>query len=101
MSIDIRCYTTLQANDLQKKLDVFSSRNTKVFPEHYVLYRAQELGLFDKEISNEYGLDPNSFFRMSVSNKRLDISTDAMADMIRKELGSDNVIVLLNGEDLI
>ena len=54
-----------------------------------------------KEVSNEFGFDPVSYCYISVNNKSLKISTDEMADMIRKELGTENVIVLLNGEDLI
>jgi hypothetical protein len=101
MSIDIRCYTKLTVPDLQAKLDQFLLRNPDIFPEHYLLYNARNLELFDKEISNEFGLDPKSYFRMHVINKTFEISTDKMADMIRNALGKENVIVLLNGEDLI
>jgi hypothetical protein len=38
---------------------------------------------------------------MSVNNKALEISTDGIANIIRNELGKENVIMLLNGEDLI
>ena len=60
MSIDIRCYTTLTVPELQVKLNQLLQRNSDVFAEHYVLHRARELGPFDKEISNEFGLDPTS-----------------------------------------
>ncbi len=101
MAIDLTCFTTLSIPDLQRKLDCFQGRNSHVFPAHYVLYDARSLDRFDKEISNEYGLDSESYFMVAVNNKALEISTDEMADMIRKELGTENVIVLLNGEDLI
>ena len=64
------------------------------------MYKARIFGSFDKEISNEFGLDPESFFYIDVNNKALEISTDEMAYMVRDELGKENVIVLLNGEDL-
>ncbi|QHB31047.1 hypothetical protein F0T03_01755 [Yersinia canariae] len=101
MSIDIRCYTKLIVPDLQVKLDQFLLKYPDVFPEHYMLYKARDLGLFDKEISNEFGLDPESYFGLHITNKTLEISADEMANMIRQALGADNVIVLLNGEDLI
>lgn len=101
MSISIRCYTKFSVSELQPQLDRILSSNPKVFPQHYILYKARTLGPFDKEISNEYGLDSESYFMVAVNNKALEISTDEMADMIRKELGTENVIVLLNGEDLI
>lgn len=101
MSIDLRCYTKLPVPELQAKLDIFRSRNPHVFPEHYILYKANPLGPFDNEISNEFGLDPESFFRLHVNDKKLKVSTNHMADMIRNEFGKENVIVLLNGEELI
>lgn len=101
MSIDLRCYTTLSVAELQKKLDVFVAKHPEIFPEHYILYRAKELGPFDKEISNEFGLDPESYFYISVSNKLLEICTNEIASLVKSELGKNNVIVLLNGEDLI
>lgn len=101
MSIDIRCYTKLSVPDLQAKLEIFHSRNPHVFPEHYILYKANSLGPFDKEISTEFGLDPESFFRIHINNKKFKISTDHIADMVRNEFGKENVIVLLNGEELI
>lgn len=101
MSIDIRCYTKLTVPDLQTKLDQFLVGNPDIFPTHYLLYKARGLGLFDKEISNEFGLDPRSYFRMHVINKTFEISTDKIADMIRNTLGKENVIILLNGEELI
>lgn len=101
MSISIRCYTKFSVSELQPQLDRLLSSNPKVFPQHYILYKARTLGPFDKEISNEFGLDPESYFYIDVNNKKLEISTDEMADMVRNELGKENVIVLLNGEDLI
>ncbi len=101
MSIDLRCYTTLPVDKLQKKLDIFLSKYPDIFPRHYVLYKARELGKFDKEISNEFGLEPESYFYISVSNKTLEVCTSKIASLVKDELGKKNVIVLLNGEDLI
>ncbi|EGJ4578980.1 hypothetical protein IM098_005173 [Escherichia coli] len=101
MSIDIRCYTTLTVPDLQMKLELFLLKNSHVFPKHYSLYKAHSLGPFDKDISIGFGLDPKSFFRVHANNKKFEISTDEIADMIRDELGEKNVIVLLNGEEII
>jgi len=38
---------------------------------------------------------------MSVNNKALEMSTDGIANVIRNELGKENVIMLLNGERLV
>lgn len=101
MAIDITCFTKLITSDLQRKLDDLQTKNPSVFPGHYLLYKARKVDNIGIEISNEYGLEPKSLFRISVINKTLEISTDQLANMIRKSLGADNVIVLLNGEDLI
>ncbi len=86
---------------LQNKLDIFLAKYPQIFPEHYRLYCARELGQFDKEISNEFCLEPESYFYISVSNKSLEICTSKIASLVKNELGENNVIVLHNGEDLI
>lgn len=101
MSVDIRCYTKLAVPDLQVRLELLLLENPHVFPGHYSLYKANSLGPFDKEISVGFGLDPKSFFRIHANNKKFEISTDEIANMIRNELGEENVIVLLNGEEII
>jgi len=101
MAINLRCYTKYTVSELQPKLDVFLKNYPIVFPRHYVLYKSRELGPFDKEIANEFGLNPKSYFYIAVNNKLLEISIEAMAKMIKDDLGKDNVIVLLDGEELI
>lgn len=101
MAINLRCYTKYSVSDLQSKLDAFSNKHPFVFPKHYILYKSRVLGPFDKEIANEFGLDPKSYFYIAVNNKALEISIEVMAKMIKEDLGNDNVIVLLDGEELI
>lgn len=101
MSIGLTCFTKLTVAELQHKLNEFAKRYPDVFPAHYYLSTAGIPHPIQKEVSTEFGLESLSYFYISVNNKFLEISTDEMADMIRKEFGSDNVIVLLNGEDLI
>ncbi|MEQ9917258.1 hypothetical protein ABRQ01_11345 [Pectobacterium aroidearum] len=101
MSIGLTCFTKLAFTDLQHKLNEFATRYPDVFPAHYYLSNAGIPHPIQKEVSNEFGFDPISYCYISVNNKSLKISTDEMANMIRNELGAENVIVLLNGEDLI
>ncbi|MBE8614145.1 hypothetical protein CYG68_17355 [Morganella morganii] len=101
MSIGLTCFTNLPFVDLQKSLDGWHKQYSDIFPEHYYLSDAGISDHIDIEISNEFGLDPKSYFYMSVNNKYLIISTDKIAALVREELGKDNVVILLNGEDLI
>ena len=101
MSIGLTCFTKLTCVDLQHKLNEFAKRYPDVFPAHYYLSTAGIPHPIQKEVSNEFGLEPLSYCYISVNDKSLKISTDKMADMIREALGAGNVIVLLNGEDLI
>lgn len=101
MSIGLTCFTKFSFAELQHKLNGFAKRYPNVFPAQYYLSTAGIPHPIQKEVSNEFGFDPLSYFYISVNNKALEISTDKMADMIRKELCSDNVIILLNGEDQI
>jgi hypothetical protein len=101
MSIHISCYTKYSPYELQGKLNNLSEKYSDLFPLHYYLSSAVVPHPIQKEISNEFGLDPCSYFIMSVNNKALEMSTDVIANVIRNELGKENVIMLLNGEDLI
>lgn len=101
MSISLTCYTKFSILDLQRRLSDLSRKYSEIFPAHYYLSTAGIPHPIQKEVSNEFGLDPMSYCYLSVNNKALEISTDEMADIIREELGKENVIILLNGEDLI
>ncbi|SUP86151.1 hypothetical protein ACILPN_01420 [Yersinia wautersii] len=101
MSIHLTCYTTYKLVDLQKKIKIFRNKYPEIFPEHYYLSTAGALHPIQQEIANEFGLDACSYFLVSVNNKSLTISTDTMANLIRKEFGKESVIILHNGEDLI
>ncbi|MCO6509136.1 MAG: hypothetical protein J6578_10190 [Snodgrassella sp.] len=120
MAIDITCYTKLDHNLLQSKLDVIKSNYNYIFNHSYLIYTAnevltrQQLELivdpvekYQKEsdllISEEFGLkDARSYFMVSVNDKSFPkVNTTGMAELLRKELGEKNIIVLLNGETLI
>lgn len=120
MAIDITCYTTLDVGLLQVKLDAIKSRYDSVFNNSYVMYDAnevltrQQLGLivdvvekYQKEtdllISEEFGLkDAKSCFMISVNDKSFSaMNTSEMAELLRKELGKKNIIVLFDNETLI
>lgn len=101
MSIHLSCYTKLAFMELQRKLEHFEEKYPNIFPVHYVLSTAGVPHPIQKEIANEFGLDPTSYFLVSVNDKSLEISTDIMATMIKKELGKSNVIILYNGEELL
>lgn len=101
MSIHISCYTTYSLAELQGKLKIFTEKYPYVFPDQYYLSNGVIPHPIQREVASDFGLVPCSYFVISVNNKALEISTDEMADMVRNELGKENVIVLLNGEDLI
>lgn len=101
MAIHISCYTKYTPAELQSKLNELSGKYLEIFPFHYILSNSKVPHSIQKEMSNEFGLDPCSYFIISVNNKTLEISTAEIANVIRNEFGKENVIVLLNGEDLI
>ncbi|HDU8494613.1 hypothetical protein AB7038_16350 [Morganella morganii] len=101
MSIGITCFTSYNAKDLQEKLDFFTVKYPSIFPVKYYLSKAALPDSIDIEISNEFGLIPKSYLYISVNDKSFSISIDDIANLLKNELGKNNVIVLLNGEDLI
>lgn len=101
MAINLTCYSKYSVTDLQGQLDELPGKYSDIFPDHYVLYKAREPDEIQKEISNEFGLDPASFFRIALVDKSLQVSTSNIADILRNELGTDSIIVLFEGETLI
>uniref|UniRef100_A8GK55 Uncharacterized protein n=2 Tax=Serratia TaxID=613 RepID=A8GK55_SERP5 len=84
-----------------------------MFDPHTILSR-QQLGLIDDRvekynqetkllIAEEFGLkEPKSYFLIAVNDKSFpELTTSGIADVFRQELGEGNIIMLLNGEDLI
>ncbi|PIT44240.1 hypothetical protein [Snodgrassella alvi] len=120
MSIDITCYTKLDIDLLQPKLNTIKSNYSYMFTHSYIMYDAnkvftrEQLEFIDdhvekyqKEtdilIAEEFGLEnPKSYFFISVNDKNFpELNTSEMAEFLRKELGKENIIVLLDGETLI
>lgn len=120
MAIDITCYTKLKSNLLQSKLDAIKFEFNHLFSLSYIMYDAhevlnnQQIELIDDRterynqetnllIAEEFGLkEPKSYFMISVNDKSFpEMNTSEIADLFRAKLGKENIIVLLNGEELI
>ena len=120
MSIDITCYTSIDIGELKERLDMTRKRTGHVFDgpylmfEPHVILNRQQLELIDDRIekynqetklliAEEFGLkEPKSYFLVAVNDKSFpDLNTFEIADVFRREFGEGNIVVLLNGEDLI
>lgn len=120
MSIDIACYTSISTGELKERLGVVREKFAHLFDGPYLMFEPhtilsrQQLELIDDcvekynqetklLITEEFGLkEPKSYFLIAVNDKSFsELNTSEIADVLRKELGEGNIIVLLNGEDLI
>ncbi|CNI83729.1 Uncharacterised protein [Yersinia frederiksenii] len=120
MSIDITCYTSINVDELRENLDVLKEKYCHLFDGPYLMFAPhailnhQQLELIDDRvekynqetkllIAEEFGLkEPKSYFLIAVNDKSFpELNTSGIADVFRQELGEKNIIVLLNGEDLI
>ncbi|WP_023639617.1 hypothetical protein [Dickeya zeae] len=120
MAIDIMCYTSISIDVLKEKLDMVKISTGHLFDGSYLIFEphiilnSQQLELIDNRIekynqetklliAEEHGLkEPRSYFTVAVNDKSLsEMNTSGIADLFRRELGGDNIIVLLNGEVLI
>lgn len=120
MAIDIMCYTKLDADLLNEKVNKIRLKYHGIFDNSYIIYSAspvldrEQLDLISDEqeryskeskllISEEFCLeDARSYFMVSVNDKSFpELNTSEMAELLRKELGKENIIVLLNNETLI
>ena len=120
MSIDIGCYTSINIDELKKRLDVVKDKYNHLFDDSYLMFEPriipsrQHFELIDDSVekynqetklltAEEFGLkEPKSYFLITVNDKSFpELNTSEIADVFRHELGEENIIVLLNGEDLI
>ncbi|WP_248465984.1 hypothetical protein [Pectobacterium versatile] len=120
MSIDITCYTSIDIGELKERLDMTRKHTGHLFDGPYLMFEPhvilgrQQLELIDDRIekynqetklliAEEFGLKkPKSYFLVAVNDKSFpDLNTSEIADVFRRELGEGNIVVLLNGEDLI
>ncbi len=127
MAIDLDIYTRICVDILQPELDrikekypnLFSVSENRSYPA-YIMYSA-DIIIDDKDllliedrldrhhmeskisIANEFGMmNPKSWFMIAVNDKSFpEINTTEMANLMRQELGTDNIIVLFEGETLI
>ena len=127
MAINLSCYTKIDVAMLQPELDriqakypnLFSVSENRSYPA-YIMYSA-DIIIDDKDllliedrldrhhmeskisIANEFGMmNPKSWFMIAVNDKSFpEINTTEMANLMRQELGTDNIIVLFEGETLI
>ncbi|WP_145556583.1 hypothetical protein [Yersinia canariae] len=120
MSIDITCYTSINIDELKERLGVMREKYRYLFDGPYLMFEPrtilsrQQFELIDDcvekynqetklLIAEEFGLkEPKSHFLIAVNDKSFpELNTSEIADVFRQELGEGNIIVLLNGEDLI
>ncbi|WP_454878881.1 hypothetical protein [Serratia inhibens] len=120
MSIDIACYTSISIDELRERLSVVRAKYDHLFDGPYLMFdphtilSRQQAALIDDRvekynqetkllIAEEFGLkEPKSYFLIAVNDKSFpELNTSEIADVFRQELGEGNIIVLLNGEDLI
>ena len=127
MAIGLDIYTRICVEILQPELDriqekypnLFSVSENRSYPA-YIMYSA-DIIIDDKDllliedrldrhhmeskisIANEFGMmNPKSWFMIAVNDKSFpEINTTEMANLMRQELGADNIIVLFEGETLI
>ncbi|MCE9730083.1 MULTISPECIES: hypothetical protein [Pectobacterium] len=120
MSIDIICYSSINIDALKERLDMVKKNTGHLFDGSYLMFEPhvilsrQQLELIDDRIekynqesklltAESFGLkEPKSYFLVAVNDKSFpELNTSEIADVFRRELGGNNVVVLLNGEDLI
>ena len=127
MAIDLNVYTRICVDILQPELDRIQAKYPNLFSvsenrshSAYIMYSAhmiideKDLLLIEDRrerysmetkplIANEFGMmNPKSWFMIAVNDKSFpEINTTEMANLMRQELGADNIIVLFEGETLI
>lgn len=119
MSIDIRCYCTMESGDLKIKLDCLREKYNHIFNDLYYIFEPemvlthQNIDVIDDRIkkynsestillAEEFGMmNPKSCFSIRVRDKTFSVmDTPELADLLRKEL-EDIILILLNYETVL
>lgn len=106
MSIDLTCYSSLSAEEVQVILDDLSNQHQGLFTARFLIYKAKNLintdNYYDSvglENALEYGLNARCRFSISLNDKSVADLLPTVEAIIKNALGDSNVLILFNNEE--
>jgi hypothetical protein len=98
MSVDLFCYSSDPAEEVNKVLDSVKKQHPEIFNSDFLIFNAKASSAIHKEIALEHQFDANSIFIVSLNNKSASTLVIEVADKLRVAFGKDELLVLHNNE---
>ena len=99
MAIDLCCYSSLSSSECDKNLAVLRKERRDLFASDFVLYAPRSADDVSVEIAKEHPFkNCASTFLVSLNEKQHAGRIQEVAELLKEQLGSENVLVLQNNE---
>lgn len=105
MSVDLFFYSSLPVVDVAKVLDSLIAQHpglfyfrTSTYQTRFIVYEVSATNEVQKEIALEHGLVAASEFMISLNDKGSSNLVRTVLVLVRAALGTENVIVMSDGE---
>ena len=101
MGIHIHAYTVFSKEETDKINQIIKLEFPNYFNYDFIIYDADDLSGYEKEIAVEDIGIPTSFkadFLISLNNKSSTFNISEVALIIKERFGSGNIILMQNGE---
>lgn len=99
MAIDLFCYASLTLSDCDRKLSELHEKRRDLFEHSFVLYAPRSADNMQREIAKDYAFERCvSTFLVSLNEKQHAGRVPEVAEVLKKQLGAENVLILQNND---
>jgi len=100
MAMDLFCYSSKTFIEVREIMELAADQHKELFATKFLISPAREAGAVQREIALEHGLHAKSIFLIRYNDKSsLDLSS-VVIDVVKKELGNNDVVILFENETL-
>ena len=100
MSIDLSCYVSASTTEVQAAIDLMKKQHAGLFTSKFLISQVWNANEVHKEIAQEFGLDANCIFLVSLTDKGAADLLPSVEELIKNLFGASNVIILFENEIL-
>jgi len=101
MAFHLFCYSTVPKDEIALKLKQLVAENQSVFSSKFLISDVTQTHEVGKSIAAEYGFKAQSTFLIRLNDKSVANEFREAVDAINSKIGSDNLLVLRENEELV
>lgn len=100
MAMDLFCYSSKSASEVQEIIDRTANQHQEIFSRKYLFSKVRDAGRTQRETALDYGFHASSFFLISYNDKSATGLSPLVVKLIKEALSADNVLILFENEEL-